>query len=191
MRIFAFTFAILSALLLGGCADPVVFAEVFQQKEGQNIYTQYNIWYTDPADISCLNIQRGKIIPIGTRIIPIETRPDGRIVFKDESGTIYTIRFDEGYRLTSMTDYIAQTFTTTPPDELLAGVSPAALKRIKRGEVVPGMTRREVILAYGPPPPIRTPDLRNESWIYWLGDAKTIRLVFRGDRVANILNVDR
>ena len=60
-----------------------------------------------------------------------------------------------------------------------------------RGEVVPGMSQAQVLLAYGPPPAIRTPDLRNESWIYWIGKDKTVRLVFRGDKVRNIININQ
>ena len=62
--------------------------------------------------------------------------------------------------------------------------------RIVRGEVVPGMTRRDVELAYGPPPAIRTPDKRNESWIYWRTPTQQIRVVFRDDVVRSIINTD-
>ncbi len=184
-------------LLAAGCADPVVFSEIFQQQEGQKIYTAYNIWYTDPDAISCLNIQQGSFIPIGTEIIPEETTsaPFGlgfyeRIRFRDTAGREYTIRFDSGYRLTSMRDYIGYTFTTTPPEELLKDVPEQNRLRISRGEVVPGMNRREVTFAYGPPPLCRTPDLRNESWIYWLTQTETVRVVFRGDIVRNIFNIN-
>ena len=61
------------AALVTGCADPVIFAEVFQQQEGQKLYTRYNLWYTDPGNISSLNIQEGSRLPIGTEIIPVGT----------------------------------------------------------------------------------------------------------------------
>ena len=70
-------------------------------------------------------------------------------------------------------------------------VPEAALTRIHRGEVVPGMSRAEVLFAYGPPPAIRTPNLRNESWIYWYGsDNQSVRVVFRGDKVRNIIKAE-
>ncbi len=176
-------------LLLAGCTDPVVFSEVFQQQVDQKIYTACNLWYTNPEEISCLNIQEGKFIPIGTEIVPERTTYWGdKIIFRDTAGQQYTIKFDPGYRITSMNDYIAQTFTTQTPEQLFEGISPAAAARIRRGEVVPGMTRREVLLAYGHPAAIRTPNLRNESWIYWTAPNRTVRVVFRGDNVRNILN---
>ena len=52
------------------------------------------------------------------------------------------------------------------------------------------MNRREVTVAYGPPVRSRTPDLKNESWIYWITPAQTIRVVFRNDKVRNIININ-
>ena len=180
-------------MLLAGCADPVVFSEVFQLKKGEKIYTKYNLWYTDPEDISCLNIQQGTFLPIGTEIEPLETSSlfGQKIIFRDvKTDQRYVINFDEGYRLCSMQDFIAYTFTTKNRDELLADVPNNIRTRILRGEVVPGMTQAHTLLAYGPPPAIRTADLRNESWFYWISPEKTIRLVWRGDTVRNILNIN-
>ena len=181
-----------AAFLLAGCADPVVFSEVFQLKKGEKIYTKYNLWYTDPEDISCLNIQEGTFLPIGTEIEPMETTSFGqKIIFRDvKTNQRYVIKFDEGYRLCPMQEFIAYTFTTKTRDELLADVPDNIRTRILRGEVVPGMTQAHAILAYGPPPAIRTADLRNESWFYWISPDKTIRLVWRGDKVRNVLNIN-
>ncbi len=61
----------------------------------------------------------------------------------------------------------------------------------RRGEAVPGMNRQEVIFAYGPPPSCRTPNLRNESWLYWITPTQTVRVVFRGDTIRNIFNINK
>ena len=182
------------ALFCGCNSEPAVFAEALQLKMGEKVYTNYNIWYTDPGNISCLNIQEGSFIPVGTEIEPMYTKSSifgDRIYFKDTSGREYSIRFDVGHRLVPMRDYIAYTFTTKGRAELLKDVPEVIRPRVLRGEVVPGMNQAQVLLAYGPPPAIRTPDLRNESWIYWIGRDKTVRLVFRGDKVRNIININR
>ena len=195
-------FAVLASAvaMLAGCADPVVFSEVFQLEENQKLYTAYNIWYTDPAEISCLNIQQGTFIPVGTEIEPIGTSAvmnnfgwsgfNEKITFRDKEGKVYTIKFSDGYRLCSMRDYIAYTFTTKNREEQLAGTPDSVRKRILRGEVVPGMTEAQVKLCYGPPPSIRTPDLRNDTWFYWLTPSETVRIIFRGGKVRNILNIN-
>ena len=180
-----------AVLLAGsGCVEPVVLAEVFQLKKEQKIYTAYNIWYTDPDNIDCRNVQTGSFIPVGTEIEPVGTDAwSEKITFK-AAGRTFSICFDNGIRLCSMRDYIAYTFTTETRDELFKGIPDKARLRIVRGEVVPGMDRRQVLLAFGPPPAIRTPDRKNETWIYWMTDAKTIRLIFRGDIVRQVLDVD-
>ncbi len=177
-------------VFVAGCADPELFSEIFQLRQGQKLYTRYNLWYTNPAEISCLNIQQGAFIPLGTEIIPVKTTITGDIVFRDVEGKEYTINFHEGHRLCSMREYIRQTFGTLDRDELLAGIPDEVQARILRGEVVPGMNQAQVLLAYGPPPAIRTPQLTNESWIYWIGESRTIRVIFRGDQVRSILNLD-
>ena len=187
----------LAALTIGLCGcttEPVVFAEALQMRKGDKVYTKYNLWYTDPSDISCLNIQEGTFLPVGTEIIPVSTSSSifsDRVNFRDTEGKEYSIRFDVGYRLVPMRDFVAYTFTTSKREELLKDVPKAIVPRVLRGEVVPGMNQAQVLLSYGPPPAIRTPDLRNESWIYWIGRDKTIRLVFRGDKVTNIVNINQ
>jgi len=192
MRSFFIMVCAAAALLLCGCAaDPVVFSEVFQLKEGERLYTKYNIWYEDPANISSLNIQRGTFIPLGTEITPVKTTSFGdKIIFKDKKGKQYTIRFSAGYRLCTMADYIGYTFTTQDRETLLRGIPDNVRRRILRGEVVPGMTPDQVILAYGPAPAIRTPDKRSDCWIYFLTKSQVIRVLFRGGIVRKVLNID-
>lgn len=178
-----------AVLLCAGCASPVTFSEALQMKVDDKVYTACNLWYEDAADMDCRNIQRGTFIPVGTEIIPVETTGfTQKIIFKDKAGKVYTIRFSEDYRLCSMADYIAYTFTTKNREEQLKGIAPKIRARILRGEVVPGMTQKHVLLAYGYPAAIRTPDLRNDSWFYFLNDSDTVRVVFRGGIVRNILN---
>ncbi len=178
-----------AVLILAGCASPVTFAEALQMKVDDKVYTACNLWYEDAEDMDCRNIQRGAFIPVGTEIIPVETTGfTQKIIFKDKAGKVYTIRFSEDYRLCSMADYIAYTFTTKNREAQLKGIPQKIRARILRGEVVPGMTQKHVQLAYGYPAAIRTPDLRNDSWFYFLNGSDTIRVVFRGGIVRNILN---
>ncbi len=182
-------------VLAAGCADPVVFSEVFQQKVGQRIHTRYNLWYGDPKEISALNIQQGSFLPVGSEIRPVGVRHNvvtgnDEITFRDLNNREYVIKFDPGYRLCTTRDFLTMTFTTDDPESFYTGISDPVRNRIRRGEVVPGMTRGEVLLAYGPPPAVRTPDLRSETWFYWIGPSETVRVIFRGDKVRNVLKID-
>lgn len=191
MRFSKLASALFATVLMVGCADPVVFSEVFQQTKEQKIYTKYNLWYTDPLQMDVRNIQQGSFIPVGTEIEPLETgRWSDNIRFKAVStGQEFCIKFSSDKRLCTMREFIGYTFTTTEPDKLLSGIPDTVRERIRRGEVVPGMDERSVLLAFGPPPACRTPDLRNDTWIYWRTPNDVIRLVFRNDKVRAILNL--
>lgn len=190
MRLYKF-FAFLSVcLMLSGCADPVVFSEVFQLSKGDRIYTAYNLWYTDPLKMDSLNVQQGSFIPVGTEIEPISTgRWNKEITFKNLStGQIHVIKFTPAWRLCSMREYITMTFTTKNKEELLKDLPDDMKTRVIRGEVIPGMNRQATTLSYGPPPAIRTPDMRNDTWIYWRNQNDVVRLIFRNDRIREIIN---
>ena len=191
MKKFFAVFAAAAAWLLCGCAatpEPILMSEVFQLKKDQKLRTAYNIWYTDSANVDCRNVQQGSFIPLGTEITPVSADNTTRKITFKAKGKTFTINFKSGIRLCTMRDYIADTFTTRTTEEIFKDIPEKVRRRIERGEVVPGMTRPQVLLAYGPPPAARTPDTRNETWIYWVSDTQTIRLVFRGDTVRQILN---
>ena len=191
MRHFKLFAALLTGLILAGCAEPVLFSEVFQQSKDQKIYTKYNLWYTDPLDMDSLNVQQGSFIPVGTEIEPISTEYwSDRINFKDLStGKVHSIKFSQAERLCTMREFISYTFTTSTRDELFKELPPVVQQRIIRGQVVPGMNQKAVLLAYGPPPACRTHDLKLGTWLYWRTKDDVIRLVFRDDKVRTILNV--
>ena len=100
------------------------------------------------------------------------------------------IDFAAGMRMCAMRDFIREFLTLDSPEKQFEGIRAEALPYIRRGEVVPGMSRQEVLFAYGPPPACRTPSLRNETWIYWIAPEQTIRVVFRNDKVRNIINTN-
>ena len=190
MRFSTVATALAALLYLCGCAEPVVFSEVLQQKKGQKIYTKYNLWYTDPQNMSCLNIQQGSFIPIGTEIEPVGTSWwSDSITFKVvPTGTEHVIKFDSDYRLCSMREFIGYTFGTDDLQSMLKNQSAAAKLRIRRGEITPGMDVNAVTMAYGPPPKCRTSNFKNGSWIYWRSPTETFRVLFRNDKVNLIMN---
>ena len=178
---------IISAAFLAlfcGCTS-VSIAEALQMQEGAPVYTQYNIWYTDPANVSSLNIQEGRILPIGTEVTPIKAT-DKKLVFIAD-GVEFTVKFDSEALLMPMEMFIERLLTMTPPEELLKDVSEASKPYVLRGSIVPGMTRREVILACGYPPPGRTPNLNNNAYLYYQSSDRTFRVVFSGDVVREII----
>ena len=191
MRYIKLFTALIAGIIFTGCAEPVIFAEVFQQNKNEKIYTAYNLWYTDADNMNTLNIQQGSFIPVGTEIEPVSTSSwSNRINFiVVPTGKLHSIKFSQAERLCTMRDFISYTFTTTPREKLFEDIPENVRERVIRGQVVAGMSQKAVLLAYGPPPACRTPDLKLGTWIYWRTPEDVIRLVFRGDKVRSILNV--
>ena len=175
-------------LLAAGCSMPIAVSEVLQQPADAKLYTRSNLWFTDPASVSALNIQQGRILPAGSEVEAIFA-DDSTLVLRDEHDQIYTIKFDAGMHLCTMREYIRTLLTTTPPEEEFAFIRPEMRPHVRRGEVLLGMNRREVAVTYGTPVRSRTPAWGNESWIYWIAPDRTIRVVFRDDAVVNIINM--
>ena len=53
-----------------------------------------------------------------------------------------------------------------------------------------GMTRKQVVITYGPPSRIRTPNPLSDTWIYWADRVKSKRVVFKDDKVLTELILD-
>ena len=170
-----------------GCTMPIAVSEVLQQPVGTRLYTRSNLWFSDPAADSALNIQQGRILPAGSAVEAVSA-DENQLVLRDANGQEYTILFDAGMHLCTMREYIRQMLTVTPPEQEFAFIRPEMRPHVRRGEVLQGMNRREVAVTYGAPVRSRTPSWGNESWIYWIAPDRTIRVVFRDDMVINIIN---
>ena len=67
-------------------------------------------------------------------------------------------------------------FSTKTFSELTEGMTANEIRAIKAGVLVQGMSKRAVLVAYGPPPEHYTPDLKSNRWRYWtfISDTKTV-----------------
>ena len=177
-------------VFFSGCARTVIVEEVLQLPQGAKIYTNYNIWYEDPGSVSSLNYQKGKLLPFGTEIEIVEA--DGKsFTFREKDNRLkFYISYNESWMMVPIEDYLKRLLTTKDRQELAAGVRPSVLEKISKGIVEEGMTRKEVLLAYGYPVVHRTPSLKDDTWIYWQEPLMTTRVIFKGDNVIAILKFD-
>jgi len=181
--------AVMAVAFFAGCARDVIVPEVLQQPVNSKVYTKCNIWYQNPDKISAVNIQKGKFIPFGSEIEVVEAS-DSKVVFKDMKGIQYRIKFDDSLMMIPVETYIRQIFTLSDKAEQVKDIDPAVVSKLEKGIVTAGMTRSEVLLGYGTPAAFRTPTLENSTWIYWIDDNSTIRVVFRADKVKTVLNLN-
>jgi len=134
----------------------------------QKLYTAYNIWRV--PYIKCINFKYGSdIIRAGTEVSKVRAE-DRRIRFnivKERFGTINIEYRPEYHPGKKIKDYKNIMFTTKTLSELTKGMTANEIRAIKEGVLVQGMSKRAVLVAYGPPPEHHTPDLSSNRWQYW------------------------
>jgi len=167
------------AVFIVSCAVvPIDVNKVLELKPDQKIYTAYNIWYENKAEISQLNFHKGKILPFGTEVNIFEATKEW-VVFQDiNTCETYKVFFIRRNLLSRAELYIKNLFTVKNAETLTSGIKPEILEKIKSGSVEKGMTKREVLISYGYPSPHRTPSLNDNTWIYFDDVGKNKRVIF-------------
>ena len=155
-----------------------------------SLYLKKNIWYDNPKDISCLNIQQGRILTFGTEVEPVNVT-DYKLTFKTvKDGKKFTIDYYHSLIMLPMEGFIKHIFTLKDRAKLTKGMKPAHVKLMLAGKVKRGMTKRQVLLTCGTPAPCRTPTTLGSTWIYWLTEDSVYRVVFRREKVNVLVNID-
>ena len=187
----------LMILFVAGCSARVVIPEeVMQLPEHTSIYTACNLWYRnaeapeEPASIDELNTHRGEILPFGTEIEFLPSSEDGISFRRKSDSKVFFFRYDQSRNVEPVETVIKRFFTVKTPEELSAGIRPVDLEKLKRGLVQKGMRRKEVLLGYGNPPPLRTPVLNVDTWTYFVDFGITKRVVFFDNKVIDIIQLD-
>jgi len=157
---------ILIFLMLGACASDPEGKDPQTQENGPALYTAYNIWYEKPGNLYVINYKRGAILPAGTPISNLKvTRSVIRFM---ANGVEFYIAFQHRFHPGQSTEsYREKMFTSKTFEELTNGMSKEVISGIKRGAPIAGMTKQEVLIAYGYPPEHRTPTLESNRWVYW------------------------
>ena len=136
------------------------------------LYTAYNIWRA--SKMKCINFKQGSdIIPAGTEVRDVKVKQQEPflpfLVFTtvaDERS--YKIGFTQRWHpKKSIKDYSKMMFTTQNFEALIAGLSDFEIDAIKKGVLVNGMSKRAVLVCYGPPPEHYTRDQGAKTWYYW------------------------
>jgi len=136
------------------------------------LYTAYNIWRA--SKMKCINFKQGvDIIPAGTEVRDVKITQQEPFSFylvftTVQDGRTYKIVFTERWHpKKSIKDYGKMMLTTQNFEALTAGLSDIEIDAIKKGVLVNGMSKRAVLVCYGPPPEHYTPDQNAKTWYYW------------------------
>ena len=182
-----FSLLVLSILLLNvSCTRSVIPEEVLQIPEFSPVYTSCNLWYNEEGVIRSENIQQGTILPFGSEVEFLESNAEEIRFRRISDGKKFCIRYDKGYHLLPVEEFIKRIFVLRNEKDLVLGIRPIVREKIKRGIVEKGMTRQEVILAFGPPCAFKTPARANSTWVFWEDFLVAKRVVFNEDAIVDI-----
>lgn len=158
----------------------------------KTIYTKHNIWFDDPENIIVRYCEGKYLIPFGTEIKFIESYP-GYVIFETKDNEKKQLRINNDTEETLLPDdeYFHRIFTEKNPMDELKGMSEKDLKALKEGRIYKGMTRQEVLIAYGSPPRLLNPFYHKKTtWMYIMDDQYRIRhVVFKDDKVSYVFDV--
>lgn len=173
------TIAICMVLVLWGCANQVPKIKRLKPQR----YTAYNIWI-HPGTLFCINFKQGEaFIPAGTPVENISIQKDEGaryIHFKIAStGQEINIQFNGRWHPgQTIRSYKKGMFTKKKFTKLTRGLSNSDIRAIKAGIITEGMSKRAVLVSYGPPPEHYTRDLSDNEWYYWLNRIKKKKICF-------------
>lgn len=122
------------------------------------------------------------MIPAGTEVnnfkliedVPFDEMQQDEIIHYIEftrsfDGKSFKVKFASRYHPgKNIADYFSAMFTDKPFDQLTAGLTEQEIYAIRRGVLIPGMSKEAVLIDYGPPPEHYTPDLASKIWHYWV-----------------------
>ena len=133
------------------------------------MYLGYNLWFKNPREILSLNTKSGKHLPAGLEIDQIR-HGRNKIQFRaiklnQKFVVVFMAKYHKGVRFEEFKNQLIQSKNF---QQLTAGLTQFEIDNIIAGTVSPGMSKRAVLIAYGPPPQHKTPTTAENTWYYWV-----------------------
>ena len=160
MRTIVIFITVILLIVAAGLADS-------EADDKPTLYTAYNMWKS--SKMKCINFKEGDdILPAGTEVRSVRIIQQTIAFTTVNDGKTYSVGFTQRWHpKKTPDDYRNMMFTTKNFGELTEGLSEIEIDAIKKGILVNGMSKRAVLICYGPPPEHHTPNLDVKSWYYW------------------------
>ena len=173
-RFFAFAVGILTVL-----GHAVADAQTSSLGDGE-VYMQINLWAENGRPIPTTNYHKGERIPIGSKVKILASNAS-QITFSYNGQTLILQKLK--HTLVGMDTVKSRTFGTTDPlaSKAFSELPEAQQNAVKTGQVIAGMPKAAVLMAYGYPPEHKTPSTGSDLWLYWLDKFRTQSVMFVND----------
>ena len=172
--------------LIFAASAPAVAADVDYPLIGQSpVYTLVNLHPDEPRQrLYSVNYQQQGLIPLCTKV-KLESLDKRKLTFrvlgKDRE---YEYVFHNSLR-EPIPKHLDRYFGKKCEPKL-ESLSEVDRKGVQAGSVLPGMTKRAVILALGYPPEHATPSLDSDVWTFWKNRFGKMKVHFTGNKVTEI-----
>ncbi len=151
----------------------------------EQIYFVQHSFYADRGKHITTNYHMGTVIPVNTKAKIMDLgRKKMTIELPDLGNTEIKIENVEKHTKKSMEEIKDRMLGKTPVD--LKKFSKETQEAIKNGQIRLGMTKEEVLLAYGYPPAHATPSTDSNQWTYWKNRFNRVVLDFQGNKLKGI-----
>ncbi len=161
--------AILSFILLCGCATNGTILNEQSDIFKKSYYTRTNLWYSSQGIISTWSSHNGGIIPLGTKVKIIKMGSK-ELEFKANSRTIFTIRRSRHTNapLPDLFDIYFSEKNVMGQGSKFYDLTKVEQINVQTATIALGMSKEAVLLAYGyPPARDGTIDIDENLWTYW------------------------
>lgn len=184
---------VILSILIGACGH---HAPRYPELANRQLYLCCNLWVSrrntaGDANYSSYYAERdGAMIPAGTRVAVLE---DGENELK-LSFQGMTEPFSFGYRygrdVMPAGQYFRLLLLENNPRRSLDGAPPEVISAVNDGQLIPGMTKEQAIIARGYPPFHHTPGIQANEWLYYASPGFVDRVRFVDDRIEKIERED-
>lgn len=149
------------------------------------IYFAQHAFYADHGKHLTTNYHKGTLIPVNTRVkITHLSSSRMNVELLDQGNTEIHIVNMQKHTKKSMREIQPRMFNTTEVN--LSRFSAENQDGIKNGKITVGMTKDEIIMAYGYPPAHATPSTGANQWTYWKTRHNRIVLNFHDDKLTSV-----
>jgi len=200
--VYYFTLSVFLMIQLG-CSEKFI---IVKPDPGEQFYLAHNFWVDNrridtynpnigrqiqtklisikgkDIKLASLNYKIGVLIPIGSIVENLEIgSSELKFIVKDINSRV-TYKVVKRYEpLVTGQDLFERSITTKTFESITEGISFRFKEAIKSGMVLKGMSKSNVLLAFGYPPAHQTPSLDLDTWIYWHTKSKRILVEFDAD----------
>jgi len=199
MRTFARVVAVLTSASVVACASPenVMESSIASLVGRDDVVTQVNLHPRDavghdlhrhprPGRLSTANLLGDGLISAGTPVRIEELSPRSLTFVVPETSRTYEYTYED-HGTEPFAEHLERVFGTSSPEAEIDRLPSLDRWGIEQGEALPGMTRRGVWFALGPPPHHANSGYGAERWIYCEDHIERIAVHFdAGSRVTAV-----